>query len=153
MQHTALMTSTMIVSSGLVKSTLFLGFNFPTRPAVVKRCVTISTAQWKHHNSNVILCTCNCFDYLVSLVVAAVSGLEGDLVGSRVGGFEPRLQESGQILQHVLRKGLTGPSNLDEKAKKRTLQTSKQTKLGLLCWIEVSFWLAASEGSHVTSSS
>lgn len=71
--------------------------------------------------------------------MAAVSGLEGDLVGSRVGGFEPRLQESGQILQHVLRKGLTGPSNLDEKAKKRTLQTSKQTKLGLLCWIEVSF--------------
>lgn len=51
--------------------------------------------------------------------MAAVSGLEGDLVGSTVGGFEPWLQESGQILQHVLRKGLTGPSYLDEKAKNR----------------------------------
>lgn len=50
--------------------------------------------------------------------MAAVSGLEGDLVGSRVGGFEPRLQESGQILQHVLLKGLTRSSNLGEETRK-----------------------------------
>lgn len=35
--------------------------------------------------------TCNGFDDLVPLVVAAVSGLEGDLVGRRVRSFEPRL--------------------------------------------------------------
>lgn len=44
--------------------------------------------------------------------MAAVSGLEGDLVGGRVGGFEPGLQEGAQILHHVLLKGFTRSSNL-----------------------------------------
>lgn len=77
------------------------------------------------HNDDIIsathLClfTCNRFNDLIPLVVAAVSGLEGNLIGSGVGGFEPRLQESGQILQHVLLKGLTCSSNLDEKTRIR----------------------------------
>lgn len=75
--------------------------------------------------------------------MAAVSGLEGNLVGSRVGGFEPRLQKSGQILQHVLRKGLTGPSNLDEKAKniETDIKNIETDQIGPAkhSWIEVSF--------------
>lgn len=59
--------------------------------------------------------TCNWFDDFVSLVVAAVAGLEGDLVGSTVWGFEPRLQESGQVLQHVILEGLACSSHLDER--------------------------------------
>ena len=47
--------------------------------------------------------------------MAAVAGLEGDLVGATVWGFEPRLQESGQVLHHVILEGLTCSSYLDEK--------------------------------------
>lgn len=58
--------------------------------------------------------TCNRFDDFVPLVVTAVAGLEGDLVGSTVRGLEPRLQESGQVLQDVVLEGLARSSYLDE---------------------------------------
>ena len=46
--------------------------------------------------------------------MAAVAGLEGDLVGTTVWGFEPGLQESSQVLHHVILKGLARSSYLDE---------------------------------------
>lgn len=58
--------------------------------------------------------TCDGFDDFVSLVVAAVASLEGDLVGSTVWSFKPRLQESSQVLQHVLLESLACSSYLEE---------------------------------------
>lgn len=46
--------------------------------------------------------------------MAAVASLEGDLVGSTVWSFKPRLQESSQVLQHVLLEGLACSSYLEE---------------------------------------
>ena len=56
--------------------------------------------------------TCNGFDYLIPLVMAAVSRLEGNLEGGMIGGFEPRLQERDQILIHVFLEGLTCSTDL-----------------------------------------
>ena len=44
--------------------------------------------------------------------MAAVSRLEGNLVGGMIGGFEPRLQKSGQVLIHVFLEGLTCSTDL-----------------------------------------
>lgn len=59
--------------------------------------------------------TCDRFDDFISFVVAAVAGLESDLVCCTAGSFEPRLQESGQVPQHIVLEGLTCSSHLDER--------------------------------------
>lgn len=46
--------------------------------------------------------------------MAAVSGLEGNLIGGTARGFEPGLQESGHILHHVFLEGFTCSIYLDE---------------------------------------
>lgn len=56
--------------------------------------------------------TCNGFDDFVSLVVAAVSSLEGDLVRRFVRGLEPRLQKSAEVSHHVLLKSFACSSHL-----------------------------------------
>lgn len=47
--------------------------------------------------------------------MAAVAGLESDLIGSTVWAFEPRLQERGQVLQHIILEGLACSSYLHER--------------------------------------
>ena len=58
--------------------------------------------------------TCNGFDDVIPLVMAAVSRLEGNLEGGMIGGFEPRLQERDQILIHVFLEGLTCSTDLEQ---------------------------------------
>lgn len=72
--------------------------------------------------------TCDGFDDFVSLVVAAVASLEGDLVGSTVWSFKPRLQESSQVLQHVLLESFACSSYLEER-KMRTRDWDKSMSL------------------------
>lgn len=57
--------------------------------------------------------TCHGVDDFISLVVAAVASLEGDLVRRFVWGLEPRLQESAEVSHHVLLEGLASSSNLE----------------------------------------
>lgn len=68
--------------------------------------------------------TCDGFDDFVSLVVAAVAGLEGDLVGSAVWGFEPRLQERGQVFYHVLLEGPACSSDLEDTKTRQPWRTA-----------------------------
>ena len=68
-------------------------------------------------NDHMMSCTtCDWFDDFVSFVVAAVAGLESDLIGGTVWAFEPRLQERGQVLQHIILEGLACSSYLHERA-------------------------------------
>lgn len=56
--------------------------------------------------------TCDRFDDLISLVVAAVASLESNFIRRTVGGFEPWLQVCSQVFHHVLLEGLACSSDL-----------------------------------------